>query len=141
MKHEVEKLIVEVTENDRPVRRSYPIVNSEGKVMTHRLQRLLAGKLGDSQNNQLAVNVHFVGAVWSPPYTVLQKLIAERRALQDSLLIREGHSDLSDMFFPKVPDKASNDEITRLVLLELKARKEIQRRLRKICKKPYCYDL
>ena len=138
MKTEVEYLAVDVTENGKLVRRSYPIVNSEGNIMTHRLRRLLAGKLGDSQNDMMAVNVHFIGAVWHPPYTILQRLAQERRSLQDSLLILEGHNELTDYPAPIVPAFASNDKITRLVQEELKLRRKLQERLRNAHKKPYC---
>ena len=135
LKTEVEKLVVEVTEDGKRARKSYPIVNNNGEVMAHRLSRLLAGKLGGSNMDTV---VHFVGAVLSPPYTVLQMLIAERHSLQDSLLILEGHSELTDMDFPRVPTSAPNDEITRLVLQELRRRKMLKKRLKQTHKKPYC---
>ena len=50
MKTREKNVIVEITDNGRVRRRSYPIADENGNLMTNRLRRLIAGKLGHSYN-------------------------------------------------------------------------------------------
>ena len=71
MKTREKNVIVEITDNGRVRRRSYPIADENGNLMTNRLRRLIAGKLGHSYNDE-GHSIHFVGMVWNKPYTILQ---------------------------------------------------------------------
>lgn len=140
MKDEVETAVIEVTEDGRHRRYSFPVVTESGKLMTHRLRRLLDGKFGSHSSNGQVVVQHFVGMVWNPPYGVLELLIRERRALQDELLLIEGHNEDTDTPLTIIPERAANDEITRLVRHELKLHKKFSARINQHkarCAKPY----
>ena len=144
MKDKVETAIIEVTEDGRHKRYAFPIVTASGKLMTHRLRRLLNGKFGSFSSNGHTVTQHFVGMVWKPPYTVLELLIQERRALQDELLRIEGHNEDTDAPPTIIPKRATNDEITRLVSYELKLHKEFSARINRHnsqCARPYTCTL
>lgn len=135
----VEKsVIVEVTENGREKRLLYPIVSSDNELMTHRLNRLLAGKLGHSGADGVRREIHFVGMVWRKPYTLLQELVQDRVLLQKKLIELEGHDKLTDTPPIAIPERASHSKITTLTQNELHLRDELKRRIkrheRKACK-------
>ena len=122
-----EVVIVEMAEKGRHKRYAFPIMTEDGTLMTHRLRRLMMGKCGSRRSDGNEVEQHFVGMVWKPPYTVLQTLLDERSDLQEELLIREGHNELTDVPLPEVPSKRiPNDEMTCLVSYELKLRKALK---------------
>lgn len=131
MKTVERNVVVEISENGRAKRLIYPIVSDNGELMTHRLRRLLAGKLGYSGGDGLRKDVHFVGMVWKKPYTLLQELTGDRVKMQQKLAKLEGHDKLTDFPPTIVPDRASQGRISTLVQNELHLRDELKRRLRR----------
>lgn len=130
MKTTVEKAIVEVSVNDRNRRYSFPIRNKDGELMTHRLKRLMGGKLSTRHCNGPDTEPHFIGMVWKPPYTLLKELRDERCALTNQLMRLDGHDRIRIAEPPLVPRKASDDAITRMVREELELYYEVKWKIR-----------
>ena len=131
MKTRAKSVVVEVTDNGRLTRRRYPIADKDGNLMTNRLRRLITGKLGRSDYEDER-NIHFVGMVWDKPYIILNELMAERLLLQSELILRGYHGALVLVAPRSVPESASDDTITNLVLHELKLHDKIKNRLRQL---------
>ena len=131
MKTVERSVVVEISENGRAKWLIYPIMSDRGELMTHRLRRLLAGKLGYSGGDGLRKDIHFVGMVWKKPYTLLQELVRDRVKLQQKLIQLEGHDKLTDFPPTTIPDRASHGKITTLVQNELRLRDDLKRRLRR----------
>lgn len=129
-----QSVIVEITDNGKLKRHVYPIVNGDGELMTHRLRRLLAGKIGHKQGDYYGERhkVHFVGLVWRPPYQLLQDILQDRIRLQHELVMLEGDSELARMPPTVIPDKETDTKVTTLVLRELKNRTAIKARIREL---------
>ena len=130
MKTTVEKVIVEVSENDRNRRYSFPIRDKNNELMTHRLKRLMDGKLSTRHSNGPDTEPHFIGMVWKPPYTLLQELCEENRALKSKLIHMDGCGHLVVAEPPVVPRRASHDTITQMVRDELKLYYSLRRRIK-----------
>ena len=130
LKTTVEKAIVEVSENDRNRRYSFPIRNKDGELMTHRLKRLMGGKLSTRHCNGPDMEPHFIEMVWKPPYTLLQELRTENRALKSKLIHMDGCGHLVIAEPPMVPKRARHDVITQMVRDELKLYYSLRRRIK-----------
>lgn len=131
MKTREKNVIVEITDNGRVRRRSYPIADENGNLMTNRLRRLISGKLGHSYSDE-GRSIHFVGMVWNKPYIILQELVAERMALQRTLMLLGDQSNLALAKPRPIPTSASHEIITTLVLKELKLRDKMKVRINQL---------
>ena len=130
MKTREKSVIVEFTDNGRFRRYTFPIVNNEGELMTHRLERLLAGKvnLGERERSR---DIHFVGISWHEPCILLEDLNHECSKLMEEIVILEGHLDLTKLIKPQaIPCGSVNDKITFLIRQQLTLRRKLKRKLR-----------
>lgn len=134
MKTSEKTVVVAVLDNGKSKRHVYPIATDDGELMASRLSHLLQGRLGrshsDDESGPEGHVIHFVGMVWKAPYTLLQEILQDRLSLQRDLLIREGHTDLTDIAPIVIPEKASSGKITTLMQSELKLRRTLKKRLR-----------
>ena len=123
-------MIVEITDNGRRKRHVYPI-SDHGELMTHRLRRLLNGRLGHIRGDYYTERheICFVGLVWQSPYVLLREITQDRLRLQEELMELEGPSWLTEILPIVVPDKASDAKISALMLQELGNRAEIKARI------------
>ena len=130
MKTKEKSVVVEVKvgESKRLRRLSYPIADSDGSLMTNRLRRLIAGKLGRSESDEER-EIHFMGMVWNPPYTILQELAAERLLLQRQLQLMGDRSKLATASPLLAPERAANEEITEMVSRELWLREQMKAKI------------
>lgn len=131
MKTTVKSVIVEVMDGGRLKRHIYPIATSDGELMTHRLERLLKGKLGHGRVTTYGEprDIHYVGMVWYAPYTLLEELVQDRLKLQQKLQESGGESLAANLPIAKVPDGESCHRVTELMLRELKYRRQIKTRI------------
>lgn len=131
MKTDERSVVVEITENGRAKRLIYPIATDDGELMTHRLKRLLSGKLGASGDDGTKRDIHFVGMVWRKPYPLLQEIMHDRLELQKELIqLGDGHK-LTRIPPVTIPEKASNGNISALLQKELKLRESLKRRIKR----------
>lgn len=144
MKSKERYVTVEVECAGKRRRFSYRITSSNGDLMTRSLKKLITGHVSlrvmsqlDSEMAEAVLNdgseaVKFIGAVWSPPYSLLQEILQDRLSLQTQLEQIEGISGAPEDFFPVtiIPEKADNGQITKLILHELSLRKKLQSRIK-----------
>ena len=130
LKTTVNEVIVEVSEGGRMKKFRFPIRDEDGELMTHRLKRLLDGRISSRYSCGPVSDRHFVGMVWESPYTILREFIEERRRLQAQLNQLEGRNGL--VFEPEIVcgQTVSNDLITRMIRNELKLRDSLRKRIR-----------
>ena len=131
MKTSEKSVVVEITENGREKRLLYPIACDADELMTHRLRRLISGKIGCTGADGVRRDIHFVGMVWRRPYRILQELVQDRIMLQQKLIELEGHDKLTDTPPIIIPDRANHQKITTLVQNELHLRDELKRRIKR----------
>ena len=131
MKTDERNVVVEVTENGRAKRLIYPIATDDGELMTHRLKRLIAGKLGASDGDGGKREIHFVGMIWRKPYPLLQEILNDRLELQKELIELGDGNKLTRIPPITIPEKASNGNITTLLQKELKLRDSLKRRIKR----------
>ena len=131
MKTDERSVVVETTENGRAKRLVYPIVTDDGELMTHRLRRLLSGKLGASGGDGVRREIHFVGMVWRKPYPLLQEILQDRLALQRELIELGDTGKLTRVPPITIPERASNGNITTLMQKEMKLRDSLKRRIKR----------
>lgn len=133
MKTSEKSVIVEVEVGGKIMRHIYPIVTGNGDLMTHRLKRLMAGRVGHPRSPHDGYEeAHFMGMVWKPPYQILQEILRDRIDLQSQLLAVEGKNNFTEIEPIKIPKKAENGKITTLVQEELKLRGILKARLKSI---------
>ena len=129
MKTREKSVIVEFTDNGRFRRYTFPIVNKEGELMTHRLERLLAGKVNLGERERLR-DIHYVGINWHEPCILLEDLNQECSRLMEEIVSLEGHLDLSKLIKPQaIPCGSVNDKISFLVRRQLTLRRKLKRKL------------
>lgn len=130
MKTSEETVVVEVKIDGKVVRHTYPIATDDGELMTHRLKRLMAGKVGHpSGPHSSCEEAHFIGMIWKPPYQILQEILRDRMALQDELRACEGKSNFTEAEPIVIPDRADSGKITTMIQDELKLRGILKARL------------
>ena len=130
MKTDERSVVVEVTENGRSKRLVYPIATDDGELMTHRLKRLLAGKLGSSDGGDgIKRDIHYVGMVWRKPYVLLQEILQDRLRLQRELIELGDGNKLTRVPPTTIPEKTSSTNVTKLIQKELRLRKAMKQRL------------
>ena len=131
MKTTVKSVIVEVMDGGKLKRHIYPIVTSDGELMTHRLERLLKGKLGHGRVATYGEprDIHYVGMVWYAPYMLLEELVQDRLKLQQKLQESGDESPVANLPITEVPDGESCHRVTELMLRELRYRRQIKARI------------
>lgn len=134
MKTTERNVIVEITDNGKLKRHVYSIATGDGELMTHRLKRLLSGKIGHKRGDFYGerYEIHFMGLVWAPPYRLLQEVLQDRIRLQRELFSLEGESELTQISPAPIPEKASDTKISTLLLRELDYRASIKARIREL---------
>ncbi len=137
MKTTQKSVTVEVMDGGKMKRYVFPIVTSDGDLMTHRLRRLMAGKIGHGHSAACSEqrDVRYLGMIWRPPYTLLQEIVWDRLRLQHDLSQLGDASELAEMPITVIPDRAPNDEITSLTLRELRARTRMKVRINELSQK------
>ena len=130
MKTTVKEVIVEVKEGSQVRRHTFPIVSKDGDLMTHRLKRLMDGKLSTRHSNGPDSEQHFIGMVWRPPYTLLHELHEENQALKGKLVHLDGCDNLVVAESPRIPRRVPYDTITQMVRDELKLYYSLRRRIK-----------
>ncbi len=137
MKTREKSVIVEFTDNGRFKRYVFPIINKDGELMTHRLERLLAGKVNLGERERLR-DIHFVGISWHEPCILLEDLNQECSRLMEEIVNLEGHLDLTELIKPQaIPCGSVNDKISFLVRRQLTLRRKLKRKLNEAKKKAY----
>lgn len=121
------KVVVKILKDGVLEERSYPI-NDKGELMTTRLWRLVNGGYGQSETD-IGCNIEFVGLAWEKPYTLFYELLAERLGLQRELLKLGDRSRLPLAKPRKVPRKASDDVVTKMIKTELELRRKMKKRI------------
>ena len=97
--------------------------------MTHRLERLLAGKVNLGERERLR-DIHYVGINWHEPCILLEDLNQECSRLMEEIVSLEGHLDLSKLIKPQaIPCGSINDKISFLVRRQLTLRRKLKRKL------------
>ena len=132
MKTSEHSVIVDLTSNGSLRRCSFPIATKDGELMTHRLERLLKGKIGHSCIDGIAKNdVHFVGIVWRKPFNLLNEVMRDRRALQIQLQ-RLCYSDpLVEIPLPYVSMSATDTIVSMTLQRELALREKLKKQIKK----------
>jgi len=129
MKTREKSVIVEITDNGKFKRYAFPIATKNGDLMTHRLERLLAGKINLGERERTR-DIHFVGLKWSEPYILLEDLDQECARLTSEILELEGHLDYSKLIKPAaIPHSSVNEKITFLVRRQLTLRRKLKHKL------------
>ena len=138
MKTTVKTVTVELIDDGHRTFRTYSIVTKNGILMTHRLEKLLAGNVIRHHEERLDSHygewhdVQFVGMVWQPPYKLLREISDDRKELQRELFNMTGSCDLTDYPTLDVPMKECSHKITELIQTELRLRKQLKARLREL---------
>lgn len=130
MKTKERSVVVEVKEGGKLKRLVFPIACENGELMTHRLDRLMAGKISGGSDG-VRRDTHFVGVVWKPPYSLLQELTQDRVKMQQKLVELVGHDKLTDIPPSFIPERANQTKITTLMQKELRLRRELKRRIKR----------
>ena len=142
METSVKRVFVEVIDNGKSRVLPCPIRTKDGKLMTQRLRRLLAGKyqwsygswcdISDDAHVFISHDVFPVGLVWRKPYTLLEEIAQSRLELQYELYMLEGSSDLTQATPVLVLPDSSNFEISSIMWRELELRHAIKRRIKEL---------
>lgn len=143
MKTSEKYVVAQIETNGQVTERKFYIYGKDGVLMTHRLRRLLEGKIQHyyDEEHRETVYFHFVGMVWRPPYRLLQEIVQDRLLLQADLAglatsgalshIAELDGLLRELPTP-IPEKAPSDDITRLMRHELDLRHRLNIKIREI---------
>lgn len=115
-------VIVAITDNGEPKRHVYPIATADGELMTHRLSRLLDGKLGHCRNDFYEEwhDIRFVGLVWEKPYRLLEEIAMDRQKLEQEL-VELGW--MSSALSVRIPEDATDKQISAMIRTELETRR------------------
>ena len=131
MKTSEHSVIVDLTSNGNVRRCSFPIVTKDGELMTHRLDRLLIGKISHSCEDGVPKNdIHFVGIVWRRPFNLLNEVMRDRRALQIKLQHLCYTDPLVEIPLPYVSMSASSSIVSMTLQSELALREKLKKQIK-----------
>lgn len=126
-------VIVAITDNGELKRHIYPIATADGELMTHRLRRLLDGKIGHCINDYYEEwhDIRFVGLVWQKPYRLLEEIAQDRQRLQKELHALDSWWAVMPV---EIPEDATNGQISVMIRDELDDRKLYKSQIEEIKK-------
>ena len=132
MKTSEHNVIVDLKSNGSLRRCSFPIATKDGELMTHRLDRLLKGKISHScEDGVPKSDVHFVGIVWHRPFNLLNEVMRDRRALQIKLRRLCYTDPLIDIPLPYVSMSATSNIVSMTLQSELALREMLKKQIKK----------
>ena len=143
MKTSEKYVVAQIETNGRVTERKFYIRGKDGVLMTHRLHRLLEGRVQHyyDEEHRETVYFHFVGMVWRPPYTILHEVLQDRLFRQTKLAGIVANYPLSTAVeldgmlseLPTIiPERAPNDEISSAIRHELDLRHRLGIKIKEI---------